>query len=209
MKLNETFEATLWGILCIIGGITVVVGGAVWGFSRAFQSDELEGYRKARDWKVKDAIEAMTNLSSQAKLHSEERTELLQLRSDAASRKRALSEMKTNHETEISKLASQINALQKENSELRGELKSIVKESTSIEVPDGEARFVIPNTLAIAVEKIYTGFASIRIGDTEITSMQPGQRQTVNLGGKHYVVTLTKIGKDGCTFAFSESAKSD
>jgi DNA repair exonuclease SbcCD ATPase subunit len=209
MKLNEKFDATIWGVLCVIGATAVVVGGATWTFSRTIQSDELEGYRKANDWKVKDAIAEITKLSKQAELNSKERTEFLELRAKVALHEMTLSELKARHQNETSKLADQVKSLEKQNKELRNALDSIVKKIDLIEVPKGEARFVVQNTLAIGVEQTFESFASVRIGDTSIITMHPAEKRTVNLGAKQYVVTLMKIGKNTCEFAFGEIEKSD
>jgi len=208
MKINEKYEPTVWGMLGIVAAVAVVVGGGTWALATKLQSDELEGYRKAKDWKVKDAIETIEKVSNQVALNTNERGELLKLRVDNVSFEKTISEMKLNQQIEVSKLTDQIKSLEKSTGDLRNTLGSIVKETNSFEVPKGEARFVVPKTIAIGVESTFDSFASVRIGDASATSMHPGEKLTVNLGTKVYAVTLMKISKESCTFAFGEIEKS-
>lgn len=231
MKLNEKFEATLWGVLCVIGATSVVIGGAVWTISRTIQSDELDGYRKAKEWNVKEAIEEITKVSTQAKLDSKDRNELLQLRTQVASHEKTMIELKSDHLSEFNKLNTEhkqivaemeakhmemkksftekIENLTKLNGELQSALNAIVKESDSIKVAKGEAQFIIPNTIAVGVENTYGNFATVNIGKTSISSMSPADSHMINLGTKTYLVTLMKIDEDSCTFSFSDIRKTN
>lgn len=240
MKLNEKFEATVWGLLCVIGPIVVLVAGATWGLSRATQSDELEAYRRAKEWKVKEAIEAIKTLSEKAAMDSSERTELLELRTQVVTYEKTIGELKAAYDKRVSELTAahkdettvliakhkeqvtdmmskhdeltrrlreEVKSLSDHNSELRSALGAIVKDSDSIEVPKGEARFVVPNTLAVGVESAYGTWATVRIGETS-ESMSPGQQRIILLGTKAYSVTLMKITENSCTFAFSVASAS-
>ncbi|MEM9914787.1 MAG: hypothetical protein AAF911_07495 [Planctomycetota bacterium] len=205
MPLNQKTDLTVWNILCVIGSVIVVAVGATWALSRTIQSDELEGYRTAQDWNVKEAISEIKELSEQAKLNSGERKELFAIRNEVIEYKQTIFELTEKYEAETIRLADEINTLTIHSDQLQKTLDTLLIESDSIEILEGEARFLIPNTFSIGVENTFGSFASVRFGDNQSTLTYPGEKHRVNLGNKHYIVTLMKITDNSCIFAFNES----
>jgi hypothetical protein len=242
MKLDAKYDTTLWGLLCVLGVVTVPVSVATWTIAQTVQSNELSSYQKAKEWGVKEAITKIETLSEKAALDAEERSEFVALRKQTEREKQTIEQLTTSHKKEIdsinaiqsneltankSKHAQEISELKQklvmetrdlnasiqsltaEREELKSALAAIVKDIEMIEIPEGEARFVVPGTLAVGVETAYGSFASISIGDRSITSVKAGNKIDVPLGKKKYVLTVMKITADSCTFAFNEGSSSD
>lgn len=197
MDINSKFEVSLTYLLSVIGATAVTVAGATWGVAKLTESNELEAYRIAKDWKAADAITSLQELSKSAKLDSDERTEILRLR-------QRVPEL----ESILSKTTSEFEQTKSEVVSLRETLASLVKTIDQVEIPLRESRYVIPQTLAVGVHSIYTAMnrCGIRVGDRS-ESLEVGQPFEQLFVGKKYVLTLLKVSEATCTFAFAEKPK--
>lgn len=197
MKINEPFEVNVWGILVVSAIVAAAAASATWLVAKTVESNELEGYRRAKEWKVAEAIVSIAEVSKAAKINVQERKELLSLR-----RANQLFDL------EGAKLKSQLAALQSERDGLRRSLASIVKPINVLDLPLGEARFIVPNTVAVGVVGIYRtlNICEVRIGDRK-EQLQVGQSLSHLLNGKEYRLALLKRGENSCTFSFGETAE--
>lgn len=196
MDINKKFQVTLWGILGLIGTVVAVVVPATWIVAKVTESNELEAYRKGKDWKAAEAISSLIDLSKMAKLDAEERGELLRLRQQKQELAKAGRE-----------LQEQLDKLQTERDTLRRSLESIVKKIDTFEIRPGEARFVVPNTVAVGVVSIYVSLArcEVRVGERSET-LQVGQALAMSFGGKGYSLILLRLSEKSCTFSFGDSS---
>lgn len=194
MDINAKFEVSVWGVLCVIGATAVVVAGGVWGVAKMTESNELQAYKTAKDWKATDAIASLQELSKSAKLDADEQKELLSLR-------RRLPEL----ERTLSETSSQFVQARTEAFALRDTLASVIKNIDQVEVPIRESRYVIPQTVLVGVHTIYTSRCGVRVGDRS-EFLEIGQPFRLLFAGKEYVLTLSKLSETSCTFAFAEKS---
>jgi hypothetical protein len=196
--LNKKFDATIGGMICLVGPIVVLSVVGTWAFL------------KASEWNVSGAI--ATKLSNEAALDASERQELTDLRTKVAEQQQNAAEQKAAYEKEVAdaksegaesarQLQDRLNSLAAKNKKLIDALAAVTVDSTSIRVPTGEARFIADKTVAVGVESVSDTFATVRIGDYSSIDMYPGESRAVQLGDKSFVVTLTKIEATGCVFA--------
>jgi hypothetical protein len=197
MKINDKFEVTVWGILVLIGGVATVVAPATWGIAKLTEANELEAYRRAKDWKVADAIASLSELSKVTKLDAEERKELVALRGH-----------KQQFDKTTTELREQVTKLQNDRDLLRQTLASMVKTADTLEIPLGEARFVLANTLAVGVVSLSSASKRCDIqSGSRSQGIYVGQSIVLPYGGRDYSLTLLKLDDRSCTFSFAESPR--
>ncbi len=192
------FNVTIWSILCILAPAVALSVAATWAFIGA---DERS---------VSGAI--ATKLSQQAALDASEQQELSDLRTEVAEQDQAAADQKAIGDKEIAgaesrvaesvqQLKSQLKDEQAKNKQLSDALAVATKQTVSIRVPAGQARFIGDNSVAVGVESISDSFATIQLGDYPVVNMIPGESRAIQVGDKNYVVTLMRIESSACTFA--------
>ena len=169
------------GTACIAGTWTLVT----WN-----QGNELAAYRAADEWKVKEAIHAMTALSRELKIDVEEQRELSDLRS-----------LKPKYFAESERARN----LEERNTALEQKLASFVRDSTSITIENGGVFSVVTNEVLMAV--VDTSPASkvcfVRLGEKS-ERMDLGNALNADFGGVRYRFILTKVSRDSCEFLYSK-----
>jgi hypothetical protein len=198
MKLNEKFNATIGGMVCVVGPIVVLSIIATWTLLSASER------------KVTDAI--APKVAGEAALDASERQELTDLRTKVAEQEQSAAEQNAAYEKEVAdaeseeaasarQLKDRLKSARAKNKKLTDALAAVTANSTSITVPTGEARFIADKRVAVGVESVSDTFATVRIGDYSSIDMYPGESRAVQLGDKSFVVTLMRIEATGCVFA--------
>jgi hypothetical protein len=198
VKLNEKFDVTLGGLICLLAPIVAISVGGTWAFL------------KASEWSMSAAI--ATKLSHQAALNASDWQELTDLRTKVAELEQTAADQKSLYERELAdaqsegkqsadQLKDRLKSVEDRNKKLTDALAAMTGDSTSIKVPTGEARFIADKRVAVGVESVSVSFATVRIGDYSSINMFPGESRSVQLGDNSFVVTLMKIDTKGCVFA--------
>jgi hypothetical protein len=195
MDINSKFQVTVWGVLGVIGSTAVVVAGATWGVAKTTESNELQAYQAAKDWKAAEAIVALKELSESVKLKVDEQNELNSLRQRVPKLESTLSQTK-----------AELEAATAEVSSLRLVQSSLVKNIDEVQIPLGQSRFLIPNTVAVGVVSIMAGFntCSVRIAERS-TRLEVGEPTRLSFANKSYVLTLLAVTDTACSFSFAEA----
>lgn len=83
----------------------------------------------------------------------------------------------------------------------------MVKVIDTIDLPVGEARFLVSNTVALGVISTSTSFSKceVRVGDKNHTIVV-GEALSIPFGGQEYSLTLLKLSDKSCTFSFAQKA---
>jgi len=194
MKLNETYEATLWGMIGTVVAACVVVAGAVWVIAQQMQSEELQSYRVAQEWKIKEAIDSIAKLSKQAALDADERSDLLALRNE-----------KKSQQTKIDDLSEKLRILNDKAMKQEADLKRFASQPDVVEVPIGESHFFLGSSISVGCDSTFdeSSMATVYVANNQ-QMMHVGQSYIVRLDEQTYLVTLTKVVKDKCTFALAK-----
>jgi hypothetical protein len=198
MKLNEKFNATIGGMLCVVGPIVVLSIVATWTLLSASERQASE------------AIAA--KVTGEAALDASERQELSDLRTKVAAEEQNAAEQKAAAEKEVAdaesgevesarQLKDRLKSALARNKKLTDALAAVTADSISIKVPTGEARFIADKRVAVGVESVSVSFATVRIGDYGSIDMYPGESRAVQFGDKNFVVTLMRVEATGCVFA--------
>jgi hypothetical protein len=198
MKLNEKFDATIGGMLCVVGPIVVLSVVATWTLLSASERQASEAIA--------------TKVTGEAALDASERQELSDLRTKVVEEEQSAAEQKASSEKEVAaaesgevesarQLKDRLKSALARNKKLTDALAAVTADSISIKVPTGEARFIADQRVAVGVESVSVSFATVRIGDYGSIDMYPGESRAVQLGDKNFVVTLMRVEATGCVFA--------
>jgi hypothetical protein len=202
MKLNEKFNATIGGMLCVVGPIVALSIVATWALL------------SASEWKATEAIG--TKIANEAAQDASDRQELSDLQAKVAEEEQNAVEQKAASEKEVADIESgeaesarqfkdRLTSARAKNKKLTEALTAVTADSISIKVPIGEARFIADKRVAVGVESVSVSFATVRIGDYGSIDMYPGESRAVQLGDKSFVVTLMRVEATGCVFAVRKS----
>lgn len=179
-------------------GTGATVAAATWTVCLKVESAELEGYRASRELGLKDHIKQMEKalgpLSRSAEVIVTSDLEKRELE-DLRGRNQHLNQEKLRLETDLTLLRTQ-------NVKLNETLSGIVKDQEAIEIPVNEAKFVIPNTLAVGVKYVIGSDAWITIDGRE-NRMVAGEFRILTFNDREFALTMTKVTRESCTFTFA------
>jgi hypothetical protein len=191
-----------WGpiaaVLAIFVTVLLAVAGGTWAVAQKMQSDELEGYRQSQQANFQETTADLKKYAHEAQLAAADQNELADLR-------KRLPEL----ESTTAVLRTKLEQTVAERNSLKLTLDSMLKNVQTVEIPLGEAKYIIPNTVALGVVSISTISNSC---DVQIA----GDRSSINVGGvlpvkfanNVYNLTLLKISESSATFSFTQ-AQSD
>jgi hypothetical protein len=181
-------QFTFLQLLGYIFAATTTVCAATWTVAKVTQSNELEAYRKAGDWKVSESITELRTLSSTLNVTLAEKKELANLRITAA---------------QLVATKNQLAAVTADRDRIAKTLSSISQESEKFSVALGTSEYAVPNVLLVGVVQVYSGLnqCEVRIGDHR-QSMEVGEAIGGSVSGIDYRLSLTKVTPSECDFAF-------
>lgn len=190
MATIEHHQFSLWAMLGSIATAAVVVAGATWSVAKVTESNELEGYRRAKEWKAAESIDELRKLSTNLNITIQERKQLATLRDSA---KRA------------SELEARLVTVTAERDRFLRTISAMSEKQSQHTVKEGESSYLVPNTLLLAVVTTYPGInrCEVRVASDEKWTLEIGESKIITSGQIDYRLTLTKVSSDSCQFSFS------
>lgn len=191
MDASDKKQFSLPYLLTAVGSTAVAVAGATWGLAVYTQSNELEGYRKAKEWNVGESISELHKLSSALNITVAEKKELLALRTTAR---------------KLESLEESFAAMTKERDQLAVALKSVTEGNEKHVVANGSSSYLLPNLLIVAVVRAspILNQCEVRIGNRRL-SMEVGETIGGTASGIDYQLSLTRVATEACEFNFSRT----
>ncbi|TAM01116.1 MAG: hypothetical protein EPN70_20440 [Paraburkholderia sp.] len=175
-------------LVTVAGAVSAASVAATWQFCQKTQSDELQGYKAAQELHLKDAISSLSSYAEAAKLTSDERARLTALDRQLPALMKANTDMKT-----------RLDEVTRDRDSLKVTVSSMLQKNTEIEVPVGEAHWIVPNLVTIGVTSVDRSYIEATFNGAPHL-LDVGGQLPFDLAGKRYTVTLTKIEPSGATF---------
>ena len=183
---------SLFQLLSYALGACVIVCGATWTVATFLQSNELEAYRKADEWKAKETITELRKLSSSLNQKLTEREELSKLRIQAR---------------KFISLQDEVIALEKERDSLAETVRTLTQETKTFSVRQGDSEYAIPNILLVGVTQVFTPTARCDVQfENRTESIYVGKSVAGVVSGINFKLSLKKVSDSACELVYQQVA---
>ena len=192
--INKTIEVTpgvLWGATTALAAIVGTTAYVTWEVRKDYVDDlkrQVETYEKSNTWKLPETLSSIKLASDQLVLNMTERNELTELRKGKESLTAQVKQLKDQFDTASAKLIL-----------AESELAQISIPSTVIDLIEGESKFIIENSVNLALRSAMTSQSYIRLANKDrVISL--GETIEYQAGAKICKLTLLKGGSSGAKF---------
>ena len=190
MAIGREKQYSLFQLISYTLTACVVVCGATWTVATFLQSNELEAYRKADDWKANETITELRKLSKELNITLSERKEISALRIQAKN---------------LPLLEAQAVKFRAERDALTETLKGLTAETKIFFVKQGQSEYAIPNLLLVGVSSTFAPSArcSVLFGDRE-ESIYVGKYVSGSVSGINYRLSVKQVSDSGCELVYQQ-----
>ena len=183
---NRTIElipSVLWSALTALAAILGTTAYVTWEIRKDYIDDlkrQIEAYEKSNKWKLPDTLTSIKLASDSLVLNANERKEFNELRKEAAPMRE-----------KINKLGSDLNVAMAKLALADLELAKISVPTTIIELNEGDSKFIIENSVNLALLSALSTTSRIRLANIE-RSISLGETIEYRAGPKNCRLTLLK-----------------
>lgn len=173
----------VWAAITAVAALVGATAYVTWEIRKDYVDDlkrQIDSYEKSNNLKLPATLGAIKDASDALVLNAAEKKELTQLRTDSTSLRDRVQKLAVEHDEAKKKLAS-----------AQDELARVSVPVTTIELNEGDSKFLIENTVNLALRTASSSRAYIRLANKERT-VDLGETIEYEAGMKHCRLTLLK-----------------
>lgn len=190
-KPIQVTPGQLWIAITAVAALLGATSYVTWEIRKDYVDDlkqQIDTYEKSNNWKLPEALNAIKNASDVLVLNEADKKEFMQLRAESTSLR-----------DRTQKLAAEVDDTKKKLTATQDELARISVPVTTIELTQGDSKFLIENTINLALVSALSSQAFIRLANKE-RYIGLGETIDYEAGAKRCQLTLLKGSSSSARF---------